>query len=299
MFEKFLFRSLAAVFATALLAATAHADTITHGTTTINMEFVTVGDPGNDPDTTGYGSVDYTYKIGKYEVSCNQWDAAVAADPYDLLERHSGFGPWSGDQPITYITGGRMALFCNWLTSGHIGQGAYEFGGGAFTEDRDSAMSTYGTVYVRPTENEWYKAAYYDPSKPGGAGYWDYPTKHDDPNEPDGIDFLGDTAFDAVFDNGYEQDEPNDVYNTGVPSAYGTMGQGGNVWERGSAGRGGSLHSHDNTAGALHASGLPNSKGVGKYHGFRVASITIPEPGSITLLVCGAVAGLVWWRRRK
>ena len=31
--------------------------------------------------------------------------------------------------------------------------------------------------------------------------------------------------------------------------------------------------------------------------GFRVASI--PEPGSITLLLCGLVTGLIWWRRRR
>ena len=31
--------------------------------------------------------------------------------------------------------------------------------------------------------------------------------------------------------------------------------------------------------------------------GFRVAYV--PEPGSITLLVCGAIAGLIWRRRRK
>ena len=30
-------------------------------------------------------------------------------------------------------------------------------------------------MYVIPTENEWYKAAYYDPNKPAGLGYWDYP----------------------------------------------------------------------------------------------------------------------------
>jgi formylglycine-generating enzyme required for sulfatase activity len=29
--------------------------------------------------------------------------------------------------------------------------------------------------------------------------------------------------------------------------------------------------------------------------GFRVASV--PEPRSIALLVCGAIAGLLWWRR--
>ena len=31
--------------------------------------------------------------------------------------------------------------------------------------------------------------------------------------------------------------------------------------------------------------------------GFRVASV--PEPGSICLLVCGLAAGLIWWRRRR
>ena len=34
--------------------------------------------------------------------------------------------------------------------------------------------------------------------------------------------------------------------------------------------------------------------------GFRVASnAATPEPGSISLLVCGVLAGLLWWRRRR
>ena len=27
--------------------------------------------------------------------------------------------------------------------------------------------------------------------------------------------------------------------------------------------------------------------------------IFIPEPGSLALLACGALAGLIWWRRRR
>ncbi len=307
MFEKSLFRSLpAAAFAAALLAATAHADSLTHGTTTINLDFVSVGDPGNDPDdevmnydgTTGYGSVDYGYRIGKYEVAENQWDAVVAADANDLLDDP---GWWSGDQPVVRISWHEAAMFCNWLTSGDVGEGAYAINGsGEVTGiDRDSAVSTYGTVYVIPTEDEWYKAAYYDPNKPGGAGYWDYPTQHDDPEVPDGIDFAGDTAFDAVFNDGYHQPGPNDVDNTGVLSAYGTMGQGGNVYEWNEtaigsqrAWRGGSwgIDSLD-----LHASfrdKFDPAIEVADYLGFRVASV--PEPGSITLLVCGLAAGLIW-----
>jgi hypothetical protein len=46
-----------------------------------SLEFVTVGDPGNAPDTaimwathsTGYGSVAYIYQIGKYDVTLGQY----------------------------------------------------------------------------------------------------------------------------------------------------------------------------------------------------------------------------------
>jgi hypothetical protein len=49
------------------------ADTITHGSTTIDMGFQTIGQAGNASDITGYGAVDYTYRIGTYEVTVDQW----------------------------------------------------------------------------------------------------------------------------------------------------------------------------------------------------------------------------------
>ena len=39
----------------------------------ITIETVAVGDRGNAADTTGYGSVDYNYNIGKYEVTAAQY----------------------------------------------------------------------------------------------------------------------------------------------------------------------------------------------------------------------------------
>ena len=36
-----------------------------------------------------------------------------------------------------------------------------------------------GAKVFIPTENEWYKAAYYDPAKGGTGGYWAYPTRSD------------------------------------------------------------------------------------------------------------------------
>ena len=205
----------------------AQADVITHGGTTINMDFVTVGNAGNAADDTGYGAVGYNYRIGKYEVTADQWAAVLAADP-----NVGNAGYWSGSQPTAGTSWYEAAKFCNWLTTGNANSGVYNTSTWAIM-DHQTAVTTFGTAYFIPTENEWYKAAYYDPNK-GGAGvggYWDYPTRHDSPNVPDGIDFAGDTAFDAVFWDGYDQGQPNSVDNAGVLSAYGTMGQGGNVWE--------------------------------------------------------------------
>jgi hypothetical protein len=162
-----------------------------------------------------------------------------------------------------------------------------------------------GVAYFIPTENEWYKAAYDDPNKGGTgiAGYWDYPTKHDLPDEPDGIDFNGDTVFDAVFIQGYDLGQPNSVDNAGVLSAYGTMGQGGNVLEwnetaidSGRGLRGGFWAAHSFVFQADYTNWGGPSAEIG-YIGFRVASV--PEPGSLTLMLCGGLAGLYWWKRRK
>ena len=48
----------------------------------IGYQFATVGNPGNAADSTGYGSVGYTYSIGTYDVTLTQYTAflnAVAA----------------------------------------------------------------------------------------------------------------------------------------------------------------------------------------------------------------------------
>jgi len=57
-------------------------------TGTASLEFVTVGNPGNAGDTTGYGSVPYTYQMGKYDVTVGQYTAFLNAvaktDTYGL-----------------------------------------------------------------------------------------------------------------------------------------------------------------------------------------------------------------------
>ena len=289
------------VCVTALVAAlgsAASAADITHDGTTISMDFVTVGNAGNTADATSYGGVDYNYRIGKYEVTENQWDAVSGASTTDLLDDP---GYWSGDQPVAKISWHESAMFCNWLTSGNVAQGAYAINGsGVVTAiDRADAVSTYGTVYVIPTEDEWYKAAYYDPNKSGGAGYWGYPTGSD--SAPDGIDSAGDTQFEAVFYDGYNQGHPNDMDDAGALSPYGTMGQGGNVWEwnetligsyRGL--RGGSFYFIvDYPLLASTRYDYPPSFEF-TFIGFRVSEV--PEPATMAILMLGGIGIL---RRRK
>jgi len=208
----------------------------------------------------------------------------------------------------------------NWLHNGQpIGaqgsntteDGAYYLNGAATDAQLMAVTRKDGAKYWIPTENEWYKAAYYDPNKPGGPGYWDYPTGSD--NTPSNQLTSPDPGNNANFnDNGYTIGSP--YYRTPVgaftnsESPYGTFDQGGNVHEwnetviksiwwsdpvRGI--RGGCWYSDsDNLLASVRSSYYPTAEGFS--FGFRVASV--PEPGSLTLMLCGALAGVFWWWRR-
>ena len=323
MFQNSLFRFAATLVAVALLATTAWADTITHGGTTVTVDFVTVGNPGNDGNTavtggrggtTGWGSVGYNYRIGTYAVSTNQYEMVVGADEGDLLD---GSSDWVGDQPAAGGSLGlaEMAMFANWLTSGDVTQGAYgiannvDLGRVELTgTDRPSALATYATVYVLPTDDEWYKAAYHKNNGVTGD-YWIYTTSSDD--TPTAV--AGGTDPDTFV--GGSQSEPADVGNSGGLSPYGSMGMGGNIWERTEtlipeshsrytvdpvlySVRGGSYTRDasriDWDYGMLSKDAWDNSNA----QGFRVAALVgIPEPGSMTLLLCGLVMVLIKRRR--
>ncbi len=304
-----------------LLVASARADIITHGGITVNIPFVTVGDPGNSNDQTRYpptddfvfedtyGAVSYEYRIGTYEVSENQWNA-VSGVAGDLLDDP---GTWDGDQPVADISWHEAAMFCNWLTSGDVTAGAYVIdGGGLVTEiNRDAATDTYGKIYVLPTRDEWYKAAYYDPDLPwfdGAPSYWDFPTQnsysHNNGDDMDGIDFEGDLEFDAVFNDGYALSQPNNVDNAGVLSHYGTMGQGGNVWEWDETANGGPCYgvgggSYATGSGYMDAAFYTSYDATfeGGLMGLRVARI--PEPSSLVMFWSFAIGVLLMARRRR
>jgi len=223
--------AVAAAVGAALLSVGAYGvDVITHGATTITMDFVAIGNAGNAADTMGdpnpCGAVAYPYRMGTYEVSAAQWA------PVNTAAGIGDSGTWTGSQPVASISWHNAALFCNLLTSGSAYSGYYTITG---TGDSATAVpnalshaayaAANGPTYFLPTEDEWYKAAYYSSS----GVYYDYPTGSN--TVP--TDVLGGTAAGTAVYYGPNVNPaaPAAIDNSGGLSPYLTMGQGGNVWE--------------------------------------------------------------------
>jgi formylglycine-generating enzyme required for sulfatase activity len=218
----------------------------------------------------------------------------------------------SGNKPITYVSWFDAARFCNWLQNGQ------QTGAGAATTAETGAYTLNGatsgiitknvgaTVWI-PLENEWYKAAYYDPNKGGVGvgGYWALATQSDTIATND-IGVAG--AANYMDGNGYATYTGGaswgitDVgaYGLNSDSAYGTNDQSGNVWEwndgviSGSSPvlRGGCWDEED-IALTYHFDSAPSYEYYGL--GFRVAGV--PEPSTMVLTILFG-AGLVCRRKR-
>lgn len=125
-------------------------------------DFVTIGGAGNSADTTGFGDVGYEYKISEYEVTAAEF--AIAAEADSTIGAAEG----TGATPAVNVSWYEAAKYCNWLTESTTGHaGAYTIttdgtGTSVNTMTRDQIFDTGNLYYVLPTENEWYKAAYYD-----------------------------------------------------------------------------------------------------------------------------------------
>jgi formylglycine-generating enzyme required for sulfatase activity len=144
------------------------------------------------------------------------------------------------------------------------------------------------------SEDEWYKAAYYDPSS---ASYFDYPAGTDTQTT---CDVPGATANTANCN--FAVADLTDVGSyTGSASPYGTFDQGGNDYEWNEpfdglshAAGGGAVTSAPPVLAASTRIGLDPTTEVSN-RGFRV----VPEPGRDVLLVAGVLnlLGLAGWRR--
>ena len=248
------------------------------GAVPITYQQVTVGNAGNANDTGGggKGAVAYDYQIGTYDVTIGQYTAflnAVAADDtYSLynssmgtdlniagISQTGGSGSYSysvigsANRPITYVSWWDSARFSNWMANGQptgaqdsatTENGAYNVNGAtvgnAVAKNAMNPNTTAAPTFYVPTENEWYKAAYYSPSLNGGSGgYYAYATQS---NTAPGNQ-IGSAANQANYNNGVfsvtqsgsfsgSQNYLTDVGAfSGSGSFYGTFDQSGNVFQ--------------------------------------------------------------------
>jgi formylglycine-generating enzyme required for sulfatase activity len=288
-----------------LLTLAATAALITSASASVTIDYVSVGHAGNAADTTGYGAVAYAYQIGKYEVTNSQYAAFLNAKGasnsgaiYNSSMTSTGitqtgssgnfsYSVTSGfeNKPVVYVSWFDAARFANWMMNG---QGSNDMETGAYTLNGATSgiiTANIGAQVYIPTENEWYKAAYYNAANTSYSLY------------PNGQDTI--TTADANYNNFVGSTTNVGTYSSD-PSSYGTSDQGGNVWEWNDAVtgssrglRGGSFNSVENN---LRASGR-NTNGPAlelNHIGFRVASV--PEPTSLLLTM---LAGGVMLARRK
>jgi formylglycine-generating enzyme len=287
----------------------AQADTFGSGPNTFDINFVNIGNAGNAADTTTYGAVPYEYRVGTYEITQDAITKATASGMSNVTA-----GAWTGSQPAANISWYGAAAFVNWLNTSTGHQAAYDLtfsgswsmnlwsSGQAWTAGGENLYRHKDAFYFLPSENEWYKAAYYNP---GGSNYFLYPTASS--SVPTAV-ASGTSAGSAVYDG--VAGSPAAVTNAGGLSPYGTMGQGGNVWEWNESAFAGT-NSSSSEARAFRGGGWGSSEfllrssfrgssgpsGVDGSAGFRVASV--PEPSTYALLLLGAGAAYLWKRRKS
>lgn len=217
------------------------------------------------------GRVNYKYNISKYELTnqeyCNFLNSvAQKNDYYRLWDSNMEFSVCGGinrvirsdgsflyvvkpnyeKKPVSYIGFYELARYANWLHFGcpygsevlGVTEGTNEIGAydtsdfelvrfGKKKVSKEFGQRNKGAKYWIPNEDEWYKAAYFDPTIIGNRKYHDYPTRSSD------IPAL--TMANFMRDSQYSIGQPYFVADVDAFSQYasffGTVQQGGNVWE--------------------------------------------------------------------
>lgn len=187
-----------------------------------DFKFVTIGDTGNAPYlgpsqtavVRGRGSVNYSYRISKFEITTAQWmefvntystqsnDLTFFAEPIfwgaTVDGTYHGPGrrwvldgrPNDSQLPVTGMSWRDAAMYCNWLTNGKgtslnaIKSGAYDtatFITNANRTYQDQDTRSPSAKYWIPSLDEWIKAVHYDPNHdgPGKGGWWRYCNRSD------------------------------------------------------------------------------------------------------------------------
>jgi formylglycine-generating enzyme required for sulfatase activity len=306
----------------------------------VTIETVPIGYPGNPADTRyvpeGVGSVPYRYRIGKTEVTNEQYieflNAVAKSDRsdqyalyrpnyYESIVRTGSNGNYSyslrppenlenggtyyfENKPAEFVSFSNAIRFANWMHNGQptgpqdastTEDGAYTLNGAITITQLKTVNRNPGARWWIPNEDEWYKAAYYDPEL---SVYYEYATGTNvapDRNLPSSD--TGNSANYARSEGtvGFVFTEVG-AYTLSA-SPFGTFDQNGNVdeWnetkfladnQRGY--RGGSVYTdrfHEITLQLRAAERYMDFPTIRR--GFRLATV-IPEPSTLLL---GAVVG--------
>jgi formylglycine-generating enzyme required for sulfatase activity len=305
-----------------LLARTMLLVSIAASASAVTMAWTPIGNPGNacDPQLEEcFGAVGYAYGIGTNEVTNGQYaeflNAIASTDTNEIFEPIL-FSPLSGisrtgapgsysysvnpgyeTRAVNFIDFYDALRFANWMHNGQPtgAQGPNTTEDGAYTIsqagiDANTITRNPGAQIALPTENEWYKAAYYDALL---AQYNPYPFA-DHANQANCELPPGTTSHSSNCAGvSGPQVAPVGSYPSS-PSAFGTYDQGGNVAEwnetiidgidgsqRGV--RGGGYIGPDPSAAAYREAYIPIYSSSSQ--GFRL--VLIPEPSTGLLVIVG------------
>ena len=313
----------------------------------VTLDMLTVGDPGNTADTTGSpnpaGAVATSFQIMKYEFTNQQYtdflSSVAVTDTYSLYNAEMGSnarggitqsgssGSYTyavksnmGDKPVNYVSWFDAARVSNWLMNGGTSSSSTETGAytliGGQTSGTAPAVNSGATFYV-PTEDQWYKAAYYKGGSTS-AGYWDYATQSNSAPTAvtagsTGIGSSGSTGnfanFNLVADWNSQDGNVTTVGTNGGASAYDAFDMNGNLREwndlTGTSGSSRGLRGGSWCIDAFHLSSSDGDTSApsdeNDYVGFRLASPgAVPEPSTWVMGLAGLACG--GWgacRRRK
>jgi formylglycine-generating enzyme required for sulfatase activity len=316
--QKVIFEALILSLTTLVASAPAHS---------VSIDWLRVGFAGNAADSrTGYGSVDYAYRISKHEVTNAQYteflNAVAVLDPNGLYSEEMAMATGgitrTGDpgsylysaiagreqMPVVYVSFYDALRFANWMHNGQLSgaQDTTTTEDGAYTitpqgiADNSITRNAGATIFL-PNEDEWYKAAYHDALGTQATNYLGYPTGTDTqptcsaPTSDANHANCGTAVGDVTSAGSY----------TGSTSPWGTFDQAGNVREWNEAvidefdrGFRGGAWFEGGIAAAVTSrrNDFPTFEFGTK--GFRLASI--PEPGTGLLLALGLL-GLAPRRR--
>jgi sulfatase modifying factor 1 len=331
-----LLSKLSTAFALATISiSTASAGMVTFGVeaNTFSIQFQEIGSPGNIADNTGIpnpaGSVPYIYSIGIYEIkrdSITKYNANYGVANNLEITMHdmtSGGGSNGPNKPATGVSWNEAARFVNWLNTSTGFTEAYKFTTNGIQDDIEpwstndsgyNASNPYRNQFAKyflPTVDEWYKAAFFDPT---ANVYFDFANGSN--TAPIAIS-SGSSPNTVVYGQYAIFGGPADVDMAGGQSPFGVVALTGNVWdmleteidltndnpsERRQV-RGGTWQA---TPGYINnewvGSVLPFEEGGAT--GFRVVSIssvsTVPEPGLASFLFgCGIIASVRRLRQSK